>query len=160
MEVFSDPEKEYTYRLMTDYYDNMNMNKIKDDGKFSIYMARLKCLLLNEQRYLIAVANRDQYPPSYQKPLADIRWVSLQVRNLMEDYNLSPQSYEMKRVPDFQRRLKVIHRDQEVTTYQVENLPVQLSLLHTRNMEYEYPDEGSLISALETFRTIIQFASK
>lgn len=160
MEMFSDPEKEYTYRLMTNYYDNMNMSKIKDDGKFSIYMARLKCLLLNEQRYLIAVVNRDQYPPSYQKPLADIRWVSLQVRNLTEDYNLSPQSYEMKRVPDFQRRLKVIQRDQEVTTYKVENLPVHLSLLHTRNMEYEYPDEGSLISALETFRTIIQFASK
>lgn len=159
MEILSDPFKEYTFQLFTNYYDNMNMNKIRDDEKFSIYMARLQCLLLNEERFLIAVVPRDQYPPSYQKRLEELRWVSLQIRNLEEFHDIRPQSYQMKRTPEFHRRIKVLSRNNDVTTYKVENLPIHVSLLHTRNDEYEYPDEGSLISALETFRTIIQFAS-
>lgn len=157
MEVFSDPVKEYTYRLFSDYYDNMMMNKVKDDGKFSIYMARLQCLLLNEQRYLIALVPRDQFPPMYRQPLENLRWMSLQIRNLEEGYELEPQTYQMKRTPEFQRRLRVSTRNPDVTTYTTEDLPIQVSLLHTRSQEYEYPDEGSLISALETFRTIIHF---
>lgn len=157
MEVFSDPIKEYVYKLFTEYYDNMTLYKIKDDDNFSVYMARLQCLLLNEQRYLIAVIPRDQFPPSYQKPLENLRWVSLQIRNLEEGYNIQPQSYNMKRTQDFQRRIKVETRNEDVTTYNVQDLPIHISLLHTRGQEYEYPDEGSLISALETFRTIIHF---
>lgn len=157
MEVFSDPVKEYTYRLFADYYDNMNMYKIKDDDKFSIYMARLQCLLLNEQRYLVALVPRDPFPPLYRQPLDALRWLSLQIRNLEEGYDLEPQSYQMKRTPDFQRRLKLSTRNQDVTTYTIDDLPVQVSLLHTRGQEYEYPNEGSLISALETFRTVIHF---
>lgn len=157
MELFSDPVKEYTYKMFTDYYDNMMMHKIKDDDKFSIYMARLKCLLLNEERYLIAVVPKDCYPPMYKKKLEELRWVSLQIRNLQDGQNLPQESYNMKRTPDFQRRLKVLQRNQDVTTYKIDNMPIQVSLLHTRNQEYEYPDEGSLVSALETFRTIIHF---
>jgi hypothetical protein len=159
MEILSDPFKEYTFQLFTTYYDNMVMHKTRDDEKFSIYMARLQCLLLNEQRFLIAIVPRDQYPPFYQKRLEELRWVSLQIRNLEETYDIQPQSYQMKRTPDFQRRIKVMSRNPEVTTYTVENLPIHVSLLHTRNDEYEYPNEGSLISALETFRTMIQFSS-
>ena len=157
MEVFSYPVKEYTYRLFADYYDNMILYKVKDDGDFSVYMARLQCLLLNEQRYLIALVPRDQFPPMYRQSLENLRWMSLQIRNLEEGYELEPQSYQMKRTPDFQRRIKISTRDQDVSTYTIDDLPIQVSLLHMRGQEYEYPNEGSLISALETFRTIIHF---
>lgn len=157
MEVFSDPVKEYTYRLFADYYDNMILYKVKDDGDFSVYMARLQCLLLNEQRYLIALVSRDQFPPMYRQSLENLRWMSLQIRNLEEGYDLEPQSYQMKRTADFQRRIKISTRSQDVSTYTIDDLPIQVSLLHMRGQEYEYPNEGSLISALETFRTIIHF---
>lgn len=160
MEVFSDPVKDYTYRLFAEYYDNMTLTKVRDDdNKFSIYMARLPCLLLNEQRFLIAVMALDRFPPSYQKPLADLRWVSLQVRNLEEELPLpvATQPYTMKRTPDFQRRLRVLSRTSDVTTYTIDDLPIRVSLLHSRGQEYEYPNEGTLVSALETFRTILHF---
>lgn len=157
MEVFSDPVKEYTYRLFAEYYDNMVLIKVRDDSDFSVYMARLQCLLLNEQRYLIALVPRDQFPPMYRQSLENLRWMSLQVRNLEEVYELEPQSYQMKRTPDFQRRIKISTRNSDVSTYTIDDLPIQVSLLHTRGQEYEYPNEGSLISALETFRTIIHF---
>lgn len=157
MEVFSDPVKEYTYQLFTAYYDNMVLNKVRDDDKFSIYMAKLQCLLLNEQRFLVAVVPKDHNPPSFTKQLNELRWVTLQIRNLEEDIRLTPQSYTTKRTLEYQRRLKVVLRDHDITTYTTENLPIRVSLLHTRGHEYEYPDEGSLVSALETFRTIIYF---
>lgn len=157
MEILSDPVKEYTYRLFAGYYDNMNLYKVRDDERFSVYMARLQCLLLNEQRYLIALVPRDGHPPMRTQPLGNLRWMSLQIRNLEENYELEPQSYQMKRTPEFQRRLKIRSRNTDVTTYALDDLPIQVSLLHTRGQEYEYPDEGSLISALETFRTILHF---
>lgn len=157
MEIFSDPVKEHTYQLFTEYYDNMTLCKVKDENNFSIYIARLQCLLLNEQRYLIALVPRDQFPPTYRQKLETLRWISLQIRNLEEIYDLEPQSYQMKRTPDFQRRIKISERTPDVSTYTMDDLPVQVSLLHTRGQEYEYPNEGSLISALETFRTIIHF---
>lgn len=157
METFSNPEKEYVYQMFSYYYDDPEMRKIKDDGKFSVYMIRLPCMLLNEQRYLIAVIARDQFPPFYQQKLSQLRWVSLQVRNLEEDYGLPVQSYNMKRTSEFQRRVRVLSRNTDVTTYKVDDLPLHVSLLHKRDLEYEYPDEGSLLSSLETFRTIIQF---
>ena len=157
MEVLSDPVKEYTYRLFADYYDNMTMYKTRDDDRFSVYMAKLQCLLLNEQRYLIALVPRDGFPPMYKQRLDSLRWVSLQVRNLEDGYALEPQSYQMKRTSEFQRRLRVRTRTADVTTYSMDDLPLEVSLLHTRGQEYEYPNEGSLISALETFRTILHF---
>lgn len=157
MEVFSDPIKEYTYRLFADYYDNLIMEKVRDDDHFSVYMARLQCLLLNEQRYIIALVPTDQYPPMRRQKLEDLRWVSLQIRNLEEGPEMQAQSYNMKRNTDFQRRIKVSARNEDITTYTVDDLPVYVSLLHTRGNEYEYPNEGSLISALETFRTIVHF---
>lgn len=157
-EVFSDPVKEYTYRLFAGYYDDMTLTKVRDDDKFSIYMARLPCLLLNERRYLIAVVALDHFPPSYEKPLGVLRWVSLQARNLEEDVpGLPTRPYTMKRTPEFQRRLRVVSRTTDVTTYMSDELPVRVSLLHARGQEYEYPDEGTLVSALETFRTILHF---
>jgi hypothetical protein len=135
----------------------MAMQKVKDDDKFSVYMARLQCLLLNEQRYIVALVPRDRFPPTHRQPLGNLHWLSLQIRNLEEGPDIAPQSYNMKRTAEFQRRIKVSTRNEDVTTYTIDDLPVQLSLLHTRGNEYEYPNEGSLISALETFRTVVHF---
>jgi hypothetical protein len=35
--------------------------------------------------------------------------------------------------------------------------PLTVSLLHCKNQEYEYPNEGNLVSALETFQTVLQW---
>jgi len=157
METFSDPIKEFVYKLLSTYYDDMTLVKIRDENDFSIYMARLQCLLLNEQRYIIAMVPKDHFPPYYQQKLSGLRWVSLQIRNLDDMVDLMPQSYSLKRDPKFERKLKIVSRNNHISVYDVENLPIKVSLLHTKNNVYEYPEQGTLISALETFRTIINF---
>lgn len=157
METFSDPIKEYVYKLFADYYDNMVLYKIKDDGNFSLYAAKLQCLLLNEDRYIIALIPRDNYPYMRQQNIGQLRWKCLQIRNLEEGYQLPKQAYSQKRSNDYQRRIILQSRDNDITTYEVEELPVKISLMHKLGQKYEFPDRGTLVSALETFRTIVHF---
>lgn len=159
--VFSDPEKEYVYKLFREYFDHVELQKIRDDNEFSIYMAKLRCLLLNEQRYLVIMTKKDQYPPFYKVSIDDVRWVSLQTRTLKPETipQMTLQSYELKRNDVFEETIEIISRTKKISVYKMERLPITISLLHVHNQEYEYPDIGTLNSALETFRTIIQFTS-
>jgi hypothetical protein len=96
----------------------------------------------------------------YQQKIDNIRWVSLQTRNLNTQYpDILEQSYQLKRSPIYEKQLSIISRNKEISVYKTEDLPITVSLLHIRNQEYEYPNFGTLNSALETFRTIIQFSS-
>jgi len=157
---FSDPEKEYCYRLMAEYFDHIYLEKVRDEDQFSIYMAKLPCLLLNEQRYVIAMIPRDNFPPSHRKIMDELRWVSLQTRNLTTEYpNLIRQNYELKRHGMFEKHVVLRSRSREISIYDVEDLPLSVSLMHVRGDEYEYPNDGMLNSALETFRTIVTFRS-
>lgn len=155
--MFSDPIKDYAYRVFVDYFDNMTVEKVKDEGEFSIYMAKIQAMLLNEQRYLVVMTGRDAFPPSYRKKLDEIHWVSLQTRTLTGEYDLAPQNHQLKRGTIYEQPIRITSRNKDISVYTMERLPITISLLHTKNSEYEYPDDGTLNSALETYRTIIQF---
>lgn len=156
--LFSDPEKEYVYGLFVSYFDNISLEKVRDEDLFSIYMARFPCLLLNEQRYIVLMTPKDNFPPSYVQPLDQLRWVSLQTRTLHNEYpDLIEQSFQQKHQNIYKKKLTIVSRDTKISVYDVQDLPLRVSLLHTKGNEYEYPNEGNLISALETYRTIIQF---
>lgn len=158
--LFSDPEKDYTYQLFANYFDHISLEKVRDEGQFSIYMAQFPCLLLNEQRFIVVMTPKDNFPPSYLKSIDELRWVSLQTRTLQAEYpDLIQQSYQQKQISLYEKDLSIISRNRSISVYKVEDLPLQVSLLHTRGNEYEYPNQGNLVAALETFRTIIQFTS-
>lgn len=158
MRTFSDPEKDYIYRIMDEYFDSPQLEKTRDDGEFSIYMVRMQCLLLNEQRYLVLMCARDNFPPSHLKRMREISWVSLQTRILQTEYpDIIRHSYEMKREPVFETSIRIRSRNPTISIYTTDDLPLVVSLIHTRNNEFEYPNEGTLNSALETYRTIVQF---
>lgn len=160
MKTFSDPEKDYVYRMFAEYFDHIRLTKIKDEKEWSVYMASLPCLLLNEQRCIVVMTPRDFFPPSHTESIDNMRWISLQTRTFASDTypDLIGQAYEMKRNGFFEKRIVNISRNRNISTYTVDDLPLLVSLLHIRGNEYEYPNEGTLNSAIETFRTIIQFA--
>lgn len=158
--IFSDPEKDYTYQLLSDYFDHISVEKVRDEGKFSIYMAQFPCLLLNEQRFIVLMTPQDQYPPSYLRRIDELHWVSLQTRTLKNEYpDIIQQSYTLKQQSIYEKGLSIETRTSSISIYKVEDLPLKVSLLHVRGNEYEYPDEGNLVSAIETYRTIIQFTN-
>lgn len=156
MTTFFSPEKEYIYDILSEYYDNPLLYKIKSENGVSIFGIQLPSLLLNEKRFLIVTFNGSIYE---QQRLRNIPWTTLQVRTLTNnnEYNNLPIfKYKVKRFAVYNEPLKVITRTKDITHYKTKELPIEVSLLHTKGLEYEYPNEGTLISALETFQTVIK----
>jgi len=160
MQFFQSPERDYIYQLVYNYYDNPTMIKVKDaDDRFSMYACQLPCLLMNEKRYLIVLGHKDYNTVGDGQELKDFRWISFQARSLQEEAykNLPIHNYKIKREDKYMIPLKIKSRSNEISIYDTELPPLTVSLLHCKNQEYEYPNEGNLVSALETFQTVLQW---
>lgn len=160
MKYFSDPSRDVFYSLLDEYYDSPIMTKIKNIGnEYSMYAEKLACLLLNEERYIIAICPIDNNPINTRVHLKGLRWLSFQSRSLHEDLPVNGNhQYEIKRADKFNLLLTLSERTEKYTKYNIkDNTSINVTLLHTRGLEYEYPNEGNLISALETFQTVLQF---
>lgn len=157
--VFISLDKEKWYDLLSAYFDFPDMVKLRNDGvEYSVYGIQLPCMLLNEKRYLIALCPFDVVSIGKKKPLRDLKWVSLQARALSDEslYSLPVHTYTIKNEQKFSIPITLYHRSKKISTYR-DDSNLEVSLLHQRNIEYEYPDHGTLVSAIETFQTILQF---
>jgi hypothetical protein len=160
MEIFQNPERDYVYSLIHIYYDNPMMTKIKNiSDTLSMYAVQIPCLLMNEHRYIIAIIQNDFYPVGHTQYLKDLRWISFMIRSLHDEdlQSLPIHSYTIKRDQRYSLSLTIKSRSNKVSVYSNELEVFEIYLLHTKNQEYEYPNSGSLVSALETFQTMIQF---
>lgn len=150
-------EYQYIYNLISDYYENPLLHKIKDEKNQSLFGVQLSSFLLNERYYIICttsspIENKTMY-------LKDIPWTSFQVRTLTDDkYSDLPKiKYRIKKDNKFGTPLQLISRNNNISSYKTNNnLPLTISLLHTKGIEYEYSNEGTIHSALETHQTILQ----
>jgi hypothetical protein len=159
MTFFTFPERDYIYKLIESYYDNPKMKKIKELNGQSMYICKLDCLL-NEKRYLIALTLRyENEPIGLETNLSNLRWKTFMARVLNDEsfYQAPLQSYTPKRDDKYTILLYIKSRNKEISTYETQNQPIIVSLLHTQNYEYQYPDQGNLVSALETCQTIINW---
>lgn len=149
-------EYQYIYNLISEYYENPLLYKIKDEENHSLFGAQLSSFLLNERYYIICSTSLTQEKTMFLK---DIPWTSFQVRTLTDDkYSDLPKiKYRIKKENKFGTPLRLISRNTDISSYKTNlNLPLTISLLHTKGLEYEYSNEGTIQSALETHQTILQ----
>jgi len=153
-----DINKENIYTVLLDYFGDMDMIKIKDENMYSFYYAKISTMLKNGNRYLIAIVNRDNMPLDSTVPLSSLKWVCFQTRISDEYLNIPKQQYTPKKSDIFNSRIYIKNRCKESSEYGCEKFSnILITLLHVHNIEYEFPNEGTLLAALETFRTIITF---
>ena len=155
MNVLSDPTKQNFYNLILEYFNNPLLVKIKDINNKSYYGIKYNSLLLNENKYLIVVTSLCS---SSEKRLKDISWSQLQLRSLPlknEFSNLPSISQNFNRSFRLQIPLHISKRTKELSTYTIEDFPFELHSIHKKKILYEYPNEGNLISALETAQTLL-----
>ena len=149
-------EYQYIYNLISDYYENPLLYKIKDEKNYSLFGAQLSSFLLNERYYIICTTSIIN---ESTMRLKDIPWTSFQVRTMTDDkYSDLPKiKYRIKKENKFATPLQLISRNNNISSYKTkENLPLTISLLHTKGLEYEYANDGTIHSALETHQTILQ----
>ena len=153
-----DPTKNDVYEAFYDYYANPIMTKIKNVEIYSMYMCKIHAMLGNAYRYIIIFVNKDTEEIGYKKYLKDCEWVSLQSRTLEEHHKLPTHTYNIKKTRELNQKIHITKRTEKESTYKCDLFPLTVTMLNTRkNNMYQYQPSGTIVSALETFQTIINF---
>lgn len=153
-----DPSKNHVYEAFYQYFNNPTMTKIKNVSDYTVYMTKIHSMLGNAFRYLIVFVIRDTNLTGTEKRLSELDWMSLQTRTLEDQHELTPHSYAVRKTPELSKIIRIKDQDEKQSTYTVDEYPLLVTLLHTRkNNTYQYQPIGTIVSALETFQTIISF---
>ena len=150
-----DQNKEKMYQDFDDYFKHPTMFKIKDVNGHSMYMSKTYCLLSNKCRYIVAFVHQDMMPIRTKESLATLKWVSLQTRTLSDIHNLPSHGYQPKKDGPLNLLITRTNVTDETSTYSCQDLPVTVTLLHTKKNSNQYQARGNIIAALETYNTII-----
>jgi hypothetical protein len=153
-----DLDKEAIYDLFVEYFDNPNMHKMKNENNCSMYMCKMQTLLKNGYRYLIAICPQDNFNIGTILRLKEVKWICFQTRTLDEHHNLPKHTYEYKRGDPYKSKIIIKERQENRSEYISQVYPnLLVTLLHSKPNKFEYPDNGNIAAALETFKTIFTF---
>ena len=155
--TFFSAENQYIYDIISEYYDNPILYKIRDDSYTSLFGIQLHSQFLNERYYIICSA---PYEKQDQINLKFLPWTTFQVRtSTTEKYSHLPKIiFTPKKEEKFLIPLSIQSRNSEISIYECKSFPnIVVNLLHCKGIEYEYSNKGTLKNALDTKQTIIQF---
>lgn len=149
--------KDDVYTLFSSYFDNPIMKKIRDVNSHSMYGVKIHALLGIVSRYVIAFCKQDVYPIGNEVSLSNLRWVSIQTRTLDENYPVRTHTYIPAR-HYLTNEINLFKQDNTKYSYTVEELPLLVTLLPSgKSQGMEYNSKGTLVTALETYNTIVNF---
>tara|TARA_Y100000591_G_scaffold333087_1_gene373567 strand:- start:2613 stop:3065 length:453 start_codon:yes stop_codon:yes gene_type:complete len=140
--------------IISNYFNNPIMTKLKDDNNQSFYFIKIFSQLLNSYRYIIAIVPQDDHPLYKKTFLTNIPWTSLQTRTLKTNYNIPSISYNSNSLDSY--NINVFNRTNNYTTYTSKDFTnIQIHVFITSNNMYEYPEHATISNALEKYQTII-----
>jgi hypothetical protein len=158
LDVDFKPDNEYIYEMFVDYYKNPLMTKMKDIDNYSLYIAKAYCLLNKDCRYLMIFTNIDINNVGFVQELKNIHWISLQTRTFSEDHDVKIINYTPIMKGPLTAIIEKVSSTKDATSYKCLTLPLTITLLHTdKKTQTMYQQRGNIISALETYETIITF---
>jgi hypothetical protein len=153
-----DPSKNIVYEAFTDYFNNPLLTKIKNVNNYTVYMAKIHAMLGNAYRYLVLFVDRDVNMFGTTKDMKELTWISLQTRTLEDQHNIKSHNYQPEQKPPLNQKINIQNQNETQSTYNSVDFPLVITLLHTRkNNSYQYQPTGTIVSAIETFQTIINF---
>ena len=153
-----DPTRDAIYPLFSEYFENPRMVKIKDVNRFSMYMVKIDAHLGIEFKYLIVFVPLNNLPVGNEKFLAQLEWTSLQTRTLPDEHDIPVHSYQPRRLVSLDKRIHLQKKDESQYIYKVDELPLQITLL-PKTKHIDYGTQGSVVSAIETFQTLVNFVN-
>lgn len=165
--IFSNPidEKEYIRKAFSELYKGVIMTKTNEwnqepYGVYGIYKARLNSYTMGDNNIIIAIVPGDELPLGTRKLIDSLEWLSFQTRvmtNVKKDLNgfsLPMQNYMIKGDSILNDRIKAIKETNTKMIYSTSNLPLKVEILKL-NEDDTFSEEGSIISALEVFQTVV-----
>lgn len=143
------------HELFVEYYGNPRMTKLRDQDQSSIYVAKVRSMARGVNRYLMAFVPRDSNLNGTITELSELDWNVLHVRTLDDLGGSIPVfQYEPRKFIPLMKTIARTHKDGDDSYYDVDGLEVKVILLKPLN-KIEYQPSGNLVSALETFNTVV-----
>jgi len=153
------PTLDLLYDNVAKFFNNPIMSKFKDADTYSIYICKIKCYFLTEYRYLLAFVEKNDFPLDSKELLSNIKWEVFQTRMLSDNYTYPQHEYMPNMNKFLSCKITQIRNDEHAATYTCDELPLVVTLLHKKAGVNEFQPKGTLVAALETYRTIITFNS-
>lgn len=151
-----DPVESEVHNLITEYYKNPVMTKVKVTGEDEFWAARLHTMMINTFRYIIAITPVSNSKERTTKFLGDIQWTSFQTRTIKEDWKIGAIRFEQPVDKKFAVPLKRTRLEDDITYYSCEKFPgLEVLLLPQRDTLVQYPENGTIARALETYHTVL-----
>lgn len=144
------------YDVIDSYFESPILEKVKDENNVSVYMCKIASLLAGlDQRYLVVTSDRDRQPVGTKFNLSNIQWKSFQTRTIPQHINVPKHSYSPKNDDTFMTPVTLIKRNETHTDYNIQDYQgCMLTLIHKNKNVYEYPEKGTIATAIETYKTI------
>lgn len=118
-------------------------------------MTKIDSTVGNKTRYIVLLLNKNSEHNGTTKYMKECEWVSLQTRSLKENYNLKPYKYIPIKKPPLNQKINLTSQDEKQTIYNCDTFPINITLLNMKDTIYSH--SGTIVNALETFQTIINF---
>jgi hypothetical protein len=179
-EIENEENKDMIYKGIYNYFSpDLLFTKVENkrlNGKsYSIYYAKLECMLLcNDKRYLIAIIPYDMTIGGTECKLSDLKWISFQtitfikdpifkikrlseVGEYMVDLELKGQNYNVNNNEITKNIIEIEKRQDDKNIYIVPKYPLLQISLFTTTGKNEYANKTTIASALETFNCVLSF---
>lgn len=138
-----------------DYFNHPTLYKIKNiEDKYSLYMVKTYCLLNTQCRYIIIIIPIDSNPLHTPLQMRGIKWISLQTRELSDNHKIPSHNYQPSSFSPLNKKIERVEQTENSSTYFCTEYPLTVKLLQKKGIN-EFQSKGTLISALETYQTII-----
>ena len=157
-------EKKTIQNELVDYYGDLVMTKGKIINatefkpSYSLFYARIGCLLCIDDRYVIIIVENDPYKIGYQQQLSKLNWISFQTRIILDPplKNLKSQQIPSKTGKVLNERVKINVKMKDKYVYLADISPIKIELLFNEETQH-YAETGSLKSCLETYNCVVYF---
>ena len=156
-------EKQSIRKSISDYFGNLVMTKLKktdpteNKPSYSIYYAKIGCMLCVDDRYVIAIVESDPYPIGSQEYLSEMNWISFQTRTIEQPLSqLKTQQTKSVMTRQITDKIHLQEKTQDRNVYMASTLPLKIELLYTTEDD-NYSNSGTIQSALDTYNCVLSF---
>ena len=163
-EIFDDysPDFSLFYKAISIFYNNPKMEVLKIADGFVMYGCKLKCLL-EIKRYLFAVVKDDNSNANIGDVcnLDELQWEALHIKELPDKivFKNKDHEYNPKRIIYLDKPIVRTEISDTESIYMCEyHKDIKIKLIHKdKKSRTQYQETGNLLSAMETFMTVISF---
>jgi hypothetical protein len=138
------------------YFGDLPMHFYRQESIFKVYIAKLSSLQLKQQRYILVFVpdssiDQDRSP----KILSQLRWTSCHTRELSLNENYFSHNYPAVSNALLRDIITKTDEDKDGNTNYTSKYVKKVMLLKPKESYKNYPNSGTIATALETFNCVI-----